>query len=343
MNNNKFNWKQYLSNYSDLVIAGIDTQEKALEHFINYGKKEGRTCNPLEYNIKLFNWKQYLLNYPDLVSSGIDTYEKALEHWNTNGKKEGRVCTSLQSVINNSISLDNSLGFIILRHVNSEKTNKLWIECYKCIRKFYQSNPILIIDDNSNYTYITNINLTNTKIINTEFKGRGEILPYIYYITNKISDYVVILHDSVFIQEYINFKKENKFLWYFDNDIIQDEKMEKNLISKLDNNQFVLDIYNKKKWFGCFGCMTVITHDFLINLNNKYSLSNLVKYVTTRHIRMCLERVIGIILYIEIQNENNFSIFQNIHNFCKWGITYEEYKNNKISKKNKLVKVWTGR
>ena len=342
MNYNKFDWKQYLQNYPDLVAAGIDTHEKALNHWNNYGIHEGRSCNSLEN----FDWNQYLQNYPDLVAAGIDTREKALNHFITNGKNEKRIYSPLENVNTNNVNnTNNILGFIILRHVNSQKTNNLWIECYNCIRKFYKSNPILIIDDNSNYKYITNIVLTNTKIINSEFKGRGEILPYIYYINNKIAEYVVILHDSVFIQEYINFKKENKFLWFFDNNIIQDEKIEKFLISKLNNNALLLDIYDKKKWYGCFGCMTTITHEFLINLNNKYHLSNLVKYVTDRNTRMCLERVFGMVLYIELNNKNKFSIFQNIHNFCKWGITYEEYKNNKINsiKKNKLVKVWTGR
>ena len=41
------------------------------------------------------------------------------------------------------------IGFIILRHVNSSKTNEYWKECYRCIRYFYPSNKILIIDDNS--------------------------------------------------------------------------------------------------------------------------------------------------------------------------------------------------
>ena len=329
-------WQQYLLNYPDLVKSGINTQEKALTHWNTYGKNEGRT-----YTLLNFDWQQYLANYPDLVASGINTSEKALSHWNTFGKKECRTYSKLEHPV---VAVNtNKLGFIILRHVNNERTNKLWIECYNCIRKFYSTNNILIIDDNSNYKYITNIPLTNTTVINTEFKGRGELLPYIYYINNKIADYVVILHDSVFIQKYMDFKQENKFLWYFKNNNIQDEKLETFLINKLDNNKMLLDIYNKKRWYGCFGCMSVITHDFLVKLNNKYNLSNLIRHITNRHTRMCLERVIGTLLFIELNNENNFSVFENIHNYCKWGITYEEYQSNKNITQNKLVKVWTGR
>ena len=60
-----------------------------------------------------------------------------------------------------------SIGFIILRCVQNELTNKYWIYCYECIRKYYADNLILIIDDNSDYKYITNENLYNTTIINS--------------------------------------------------------------------------------------------------------------------------------------------------------------------------------
>jgi hypothetical protein len=100
-----------------------------------------------------------------------------------------------------------NFGFIILRHVNSDLTNKYWIECYDCIRKFYLDNPILIIDDNSNYDFITEKELKNATIIKSEFaKGKGEILPYYYYYKNKIADRVIFIHDSVFIQERIDFE-----------------------------------------------------------------------------------------------------------------------------------------
>ena len=38
-------------------------------------------------------------------------------------------------------------GFIILRHVNSEKTNNYWNHSIKQIRRFYPFAKIIIIDD----------------------------------------------------------------------------------------------------------------------------------------------------------------------------------------------------
>ena len=50
-----------------------------------------------------------------------------------------------------------AFGFVIIRHVDSEITNKYWKKSYECIRKFY-SDPIMIVDDNSNpdfpYQYV---------------------------------------------------------------------------------------------------------------------------------------------------------------------------------------------
>ena len=75
----------------------------------------------------------------------------------------------------------SELGFIILRHVNSKLTNKYWIECYERIRKFYPENKIVIIDDNSNDTFLTQKSLYKTKIIKSDYSKRGELLPYYYY------------------------------------------------------------------------------------------------------------------------------------------------------------------
>ena len=44
--------------------------------------------------------------------------------------------------------------FMMLRHVNSEKSSVYWMECYDNVRKYYPENPIIIIDDNSNYELI---------------------------------------------------------------------------------------------------------------------------------------------------------------------------------------------
>ena len=241
-----------------------------------------------------------------------------------------------------------SLGFIILRHVNSEKTNKLWIECYDCIRKFYPINKILIIDDFSNYEFVdTHKNLSDTLIIQSEFKGRGELLPYYYYLQNKLFDYAVIIHDSVFIQQFMDFKRETQFLWSFEHhwDYIYDHAK---LINRLLKPESISSVYNNVTlWEGCFGVMSVITHDFLCDMNNTFNFVNLIEVMVSREDRMALERVFAVLLTI-CNKKNNIkttSIFGNIHLYCNWGQGYETYQIKKINNQITLPieKVWSGR
>ena len=86
--------------------------------------------------------------------------------------------------------MTKDFGFIMLRHVKSEITNKYWIYCYNCIRQYYPENKILIIDDNSDYSFITDEKLYKTTIINSdrEHLEKGEFLPYYYYLHNKLFD-----------------------------------------------------------------------------------------------------------------------------------------------------------
>jgi len=51
MSNINFDWKTYINNYEDLKKAGINTKEKALQHWNNHGKKEGRTDKNIHHNI----------------------------------------------------------------------------------------------------------------------------------------------------------------------------------------------------------------------------------------------------------------------------------------------------
>lgn len=230
-------------------------------------------------------------------------------------------------------------GFIILRYVNSELTSKYWVHCYKCIRNFYPENKILIIDDNSDYNFITNENLHNTTIIQSEYPRRGELLPYYYYLHNKLFEVAVIIHDSVFINKYIDINVDKyKILWDFHHywDIIEYETIMINTFNDLELNQFY---ENKSLWRGCFGSMSIIKHEYLVFVNNKYNISKLLDFVLTRENRCAFERVVGCLLE-KNSEEKEETLLGNIHNYCPWGIEFDD--------KDKFdhlpfIKVWTGR
>jgi hypothetical protein len=232
----------------------------------------------------------------------------------------------------------STFGFIILRHVNNEKTNLYWQTCYYSIRKFYPENDIIIIDDNSRYEYINHEELYKVKVIQSKYRGRGELLPYYYYLSNKLFDTAFILHDSVFIQKHIDLQVDKyRITWDFEHtfDQIEDETK----MIKLFNDADLLTFYqNKSLWVGCFGGMTTITHDFLMHIDNKYNLSLLLDVVTTRYNRCSFERVLACLLQSEAPQMTRFG---DIHKYnLPWGTTYD---NRDTYPEHPLLKVWTGR
>ena len=251
-----------------------------------------------------------------------------------------------------------SFGFIISRHVHSEKTNEYWNQCIKSIRKFYPLRDIIIIDDNSNNKLVKpDMEYENIKIIKSEFPGAGELLPYYYFFKYKFFTHAIILHDSVFFQKRIHFEKLIQIpilpLWHFD--------YRENIYNclRLTNYLNNADILSEKinfnpvqaftfrttdKWHGCFGVQSIISHNFLSKIQQKYNIFILLKHVKTRTDRCALERIMGAIFYREFSGLYKVhSLLGNIWKYEKWGYTYDEYKQNNIYTNLPLVKVWTGR
>ena len=239
------------------------------------------------------------------------------------------------------------IGFIILRNVISAKTNKYWKECYRCIKKFYPKNRILIIDDNSNYSYVSNDQLENTMLIKSEFPKRGEFLPYYYYLRTHFCDTAVILHDSMFIKQYIDFNvDEYKFILDFGKANINDTgslPYQAKLLNAL-NNEKLNNFYRTKDdnmWKGCFGCMSIIKYNYLKNVDNEFLLSSLIPHVTCRDDRCALERIIACLLQVNKKSEK--TLLGNINTYNIWGFTYEHYVRNEYSNLLPIIKVFTGR
>ena len=251
-------------------------------------------------------------------------------------------------------------GFIITRHVNSVKTNKYWNLCIKLIRTLYPYRKIIIIDDNSNKEFIkADFEYANVEIIQSEFPGRGELLPYYYYLKYNWFENAVILHDSVFIHKKIAFNKINHQvlpLWHFNYDkenihnilrIASELKNSYKITSLLANNDInILGMNESNNFACCFGVQSFIKRSFLLRIESKYGISNLIYHVKNRSDRCALERIMGLLFYLEypvlIKNK---SLLGNILTNGNWGYSFEQYQ-NEIRKKKPIkciVKVWTGR
>jgi hypothetical protein len=315
-NKSSFLFNNYLKKYI------IDLQSNIIPSYINY---------LLENYYDIHN-----LLYKDF---DINSYRKYMKNVGL---------STIHSIISN-----NKYGFIIIRHVNSEKSDKYWIESYNCIRKYY-NNKIIIIDDNSNQELLTNnINLINCEIIKSEYPYSGEILGYYYLHKYHLFDKAVIIHDSTFIQKYIDFFKYDniKFIWHFlhkwDN-----TKEELKLINSIKYNNLnlhnnIINLYNNKnKWFGCFGLQSVIEYNFLNKLSEKYNIFNLLNIINNRKKRMNIERIFALLCCAEEEKlYMNPSIYGIIHDYIKWGYNYDQYMNDKYMNDSKLdiIKVWSGR
>jgi hypothetical protein len=232
-------------------------------------------------------------------------------------------------------------GFIITRHVNSVQSNLLWIECIQQIRRFYPSTPIAIIDDASDMRFVSkHVNMRNCFLVQSEFPKRGELLPYYYLFKHKWFSKAVILHDSVFLKRRLQSFETCSVsrLWDFPA-LHEDRGVETTLLQTLKNNATLLKLHADDRFRGVFGCMAVVTLEFVTMLHAKYDFFVLLNHVSSRKHRMCLERVLGVVFTAENVHS---SLLGNILTYCKWGVGFQAYKHNLI-RTGPLVKVWSGR
>jgi len=241
------------------------------------------------------------------------------------------------------------LGIIFTRHVNCEKSNRYWNECYRCIRQYYPTNLIMIIDDNSDYQYIkTETELTNVFIVQSEYPKCGELLSYYYFYKYKLFDRALVIHDTVYINTYINCDLVDtvKFLWHFTHGS-NDTDNELGLLEYLNHKDELIELYkDQSRWHGTFGVQSIITYDFLSRIQDKYNLFNLVTVINTRYKRCNMERIFALLCCAEDKSIiENPSLLGIIHNYLPF---YEFFFENYIMYKNQirhlpLIKVWAMR
>ena len=193
-----------------------------------------------------------------------------------------------------------SYVFVILRNLRHTKDNDLWISSYNSIRRFY-TNPIKIIDDNSSINTV-NGKLVDTEVIQSEWNGAGEILPYYYFLKNSWADRMIFIHDSMFLSRAFHETELSdpvRFHWYFINK--KDDRKYSTYLSILSHFEPLID-YSKQlsAWKGCFGGTSIIDLDVVKKVEEKYGLfSRLAMAIRTRPDREMFERIFGMIVFYE--------------------------------------------
>jgi hypothetical protein len=260
--------------------------------------------------------------------------------------------TKINDVIKvNDVTKENyneSIGFVICRYVTSELHNMYWNECIKQVKLFYPLSPILIIDGGSDMIFVKkfdDVSLDNCTFIDNDYKGRGELSAYYYFYKTHFCERAFIIHDSIFFYNNVKIDRTAhvQFIWDFPSTYgFDDEHDGIELLKKLDRYEELLQLYNSGKWKGCFGAVFVISHSFLVRLEEKYKLFNLLHHISSKRRRTHLERIMAL-LFINELNEVT-SILGNIFE-QEFGTSYDYYKQFSLEKKAKLqiVKIWTGR
>lgn len=243
----------------------------------------------------------------------------------------------------------DDFGFIIIRNVTNSEQNNFWKESYNSIRKFYNNIKIIIVDNNSNYEFITNdIELFNCDIINSEFGDSRQLSAYYYFYKNKPFKTAIIIHDSVFLNGELSIDPNTdvNLLWNFNTHDYDDIEYERILLRSLTNNEGLLMLHTSKQWTGCFGNMSVININFLNFLVKKYNFFNMMRIVNSNRFQCALERVISVIFHYESPNLYHSNPIVCEISKMRWGYRYNEYildRENNLVNNDKFIKIFAAR
>lgn len=116
-----FDWIFYINYNEDLKLDSFTNEEKAWNHFINFGLHEER----LYKKSSSFDWKFYVNNYKDL--NGLTNENDALLHYFNHGIKEGRIFNNTMKYPGNDVKLLNDNSYIpkndIFQYINKYSAN----------------------------------------------------------------------------------------------------------------------------------------------------------------------------------------------------------------------------
>ena len=167
-------------------------------------------------------------------------------------------------------------------------------------------------------------------------------MPYLYYLEHQFCDFVVILHDSVFLNSKLDTDsvQDYRFIWSFRHNW-DSPQLEIPLLQSMPDSEELCAFYEKKHlWLGCFGGMSCVRHDFLRHVDRRYPLSSLIPLIRCRQDRMGFERVIACLFQIvrpfseqEVAS-SSLALFGDIIQYYPWGIKFSHLP---------ILKVWTGR
>ncbi len=199
----------------------------------------------------------------------------------------------------------------------------------------------MMIDDASDKDILHDMDMTNVTVIESEYPGAGELLPYYYLWKLKPFKKAIILHDSMFIKEELDIS-DSKFLWHFSDHRWDRTDLEVEMLLALKNRKILLDRYCRKDtWIGCFGAAMVIDVEHLSLIMENEGVEKLLPMIKGREHRMAIERVMALLM--QVYGVTNSSIIGCIHDMeGSFHYTMNDYIKGNIPPMA-VIKVWSGR
>ena len=217
-------------------------------------------------------------------------------------------------------------GWLVLRHVASGEhvSAQFWHENARRLRRWFPSDPILIIDNRSNRTVFPLTwrcpeELAPCSVVFHDDDASAEMLPYYIMATRQPFRRAVFLFDSTFAlspkDDHAPAERmararatlttgETRPLWGFDTRGHFSERHFKwlstttmRLLNALNHSRVLrARALDYSSWWGCFGAMAVFDVEFATMLFRDLGFERLRKLLTNRIERMAFERIMGIVL-----------------------------------------------
>ncbi|KAK3235926.1 hypothetical protein CYMTET_53903 [Cymbomonas tetramitiformis] len=333
------NWQCYLDRYPDLQKAFGNPSTstpiaRAMIHWRTYGQSEGRICTcDGDAGVRYEDlWKQRCPGRP-LPAPNITNGNSTLEAAHVTASEEQRAALRvgeaqttggscpvmedgqlrpeyLPAVLDENIaSADTGTVFIILRHMSAFRHRALWRTSYAHLRYLYPHNRIIILDDHST---VQDGCSDGIEIIQSEFKGRGEVLPYYYFHKLKLGESMLYIFDSIFVQKALDLSQP-QVMWTAKHE--WDSPSHLNLFTGM-KNPAALKSLKLEEWDVAFGAMSFVTWDMVHDLDERFSFFDaLLPRVHNRPTRMDFERVWG--RAMSLYNFSAISMFGDLHEYIE--------------------------
>jgi len=144
-----------------------------------------------------------------------------------------------------------------------------------------------------------------------------------------VSERAIFIQDNFFLlkpfEEEI-FNNDIRFLCGFIDNQEKYKSLVNNLIHDLNEGDKIIEYKYKYNWVGCYGVSCLISHEYLLYLEEKYNLFIISQDIKNKIMREVFERLFGLLITYDKKNFSNISIF-GLN--CKFNYDLNNYIENK--------------